>query len=120
MSNRLAARAAATSSSSEVAVAPGSSDSLPGTPNGFSVEDTSWLLDEDDVQGHHEGEGNATQQGRRAPPQPVAGIGVDLALLLAREAPDQAAQLLLRLGLGHQRDHYQHHGADDEGPDRLP
>src|SRR3954447_14433742 len=116
MSKRLAARAAWASSSMP------SSSSPAGPRKGICLSsDMSLLLDEDDVQDDDQHERATGQEVRRSPPQAVARVGVLLGvLLLAREAPDQAAQLLLGLGLRHER----HGDGDDrvgqEGDDRAP
>src|SRR5439155_13135216 len=98
MSNRLAARAALTSSSSLTPCSP-----VPGTPKGRSGSDAMTPSDEDDVQDDQDRDRDAGQQPRRAPPQLVARVFVLLPLLRPRQAPHQPAQLLRGLGLGEER-----------------
>src|SRR3954468_8384450 len=93
MSKRFAARAAAASS-------PATSDSSALPRKGICCSDIRCSLDEDDVQDDDERDRAGAEQDGRAPPQAVARVGVVLGgLLLAREAPDEAAELLLGLGL---------------------
>src|SRR3954447_9764334 len=102
MSKRLARRDAAASSSSLI---PWPSSPVPGPRNGICCSDIRCSLDEDDVQDDDERDRAGAEQDGRAPPQAVARVGVVLGgLLLAREAPDEAAELLLGLGLRHERD----------------
>src|SRR3954447_2233270 len=96
MSKRLARRDAAASSSSLI---PWPSSPVPGPRNGICCSDMRCSLDEDDVQDDDERQRAGAQQDGRAPPEPVARVRVLLGvLLLAGEAPHQAAQLVLGLG----------------------
>src|SRR4051812_50212810 len=76
--------------------------------------------DEDDVEDHDEREGAHAEQPRRAVPDPVAlhhalGLGVS-----AGQAPHQPPQLLLPLGLWHERHPPPDHGVGGEGDPRAP
>src|SRR3954471_18528147 len=97
MSNRLAARAArASSSSPRTSVG---SWPAPGPRKGCCCSDTARLLDEDDVQDDDQGQRAPGEEGRGAPPELVARIGVLLLLRVGpREAPHEPAQLLVGLG----------------------
>src|SRR5690242_19838615 len=101
MSKRLAARAALISSSS---VAPVGAMGSSLIEKGLRFSGISGLLGEDDVQDDEKAQGHAPEQPGRAPPQLVARVGVLLALGHARQSPDEAAQVLVGLGLGEQRD----------------
>src|SRR4051812_25986868 len=101
MSKRFALRASRASSSSVIPV------EGPSAPrNGWGCSGLSairLLLDEDDAQDHDEGEcAHAEQDGR---PEPcVVALDEVVFLVLALQAPHEAAQLALGLGLRHQRD----------------
>src|SRR5581483_11192105 len=99
MSNRLAARAAAISSSSLIGGAAGSATRVKGAC-GSVLEAMVYLLDEHDVENDDARRRDAAEQRRRAPPQTVARVGVGFGLVLARQPPDEAPQGLgfLRLG----------------------
>src|SRR4051794_22308494 len=101
MSKRLARRAAAASS---ISVSPVDGVVGPRKGCGWSVSDIACcLLDEDDVQGHDEHQRADRKYRGRAEPGLVAHYRVAL-LLGPLDAPDQTAQLVVRLGLGDQRD----------------
>src|SRR4051812_40488909 len=115
MSKRFAARAARASSSS---VAPVGAISLE-VRNGCSWSAMESSLDEQQVEYGHQPERAEAQHLRRAEPRLVAGDRVVL-LLLALEAPDEPAQLLLGLRLRHERHADEHYGVGDEGDHGLP
>src|SRR5919108_3484135 len=105
MSNRFAALAAAAAS----------------TSGGFWASVAIWSsLDEDDVQDHDEREGAHAQEPRRPVPDLLAllhalGLGV-----LARQPPDEAPQVVLRLRLRDERDDDRDDGVGDERDDGAP
>src|SRR5919112_5055482 len=102
MSKRLAAFAAVASSTSGSAGAWGSFAML-APPS-----------DEDDVEDHDERQRAYAEQHRRPVPGALL-LGQPLGLgILARQPPDQPAELVLRLGLGDQRHGHRHDGVRDE------
>src|SRR3954451_12913531 len=118
MSNRLALRAArrsASSSSGEGAPPRGALNGSFGSSTAMGVPS-----DQQDVQDDENAERDPAEQPGRAPPHPVARVGMLLALLGAGEAPDEPAQRLGVLRLGDERHQDEDHPADDEGDDRLP
>src|SRR3954471_19523962 len=88
--------------------------------NGCSWSLIQWLLDEDYVQCHDDPEGAEAEQLRRAEPRLVACHRVVRLLLLALQSPDEAAQLVLRLWLGEQRDTDEHDRVCHERDHGLP
>src|SRR5919198_5973168 len=101
MSKRFAVRAAATSSSSWRSA-------------------MTALLQEDDVQSDDQHDRAGAQQPRRAVPDVVGGVVLLGLLLVARQAPDEAAELLLWLGLRDQRDADGDDEVGDERDHRAP
>src|SRR4051812_32956019 len=114
MSKRLSSRALPASSAARPA-----SSSAPGPRKGICGSDTVLLSDEDDVQDHDESERAAGEQAGRAPPDLVRLVRWVLRLA-ALEPPDEAAQLLLWLRLGEERDHHRDDEVDAEGDPRAP
>src|ERR1700728_3626052 len=102
MSNRFAALATATSSTSGSSFA--GVPSVPGTPNGLSGSVIGgFLLDEDDVESDDTGDDDPAEQPRRTPPQLVARVDVGLVVALGH-APDEPVELGDRFRRGEQRD----------------
>src|SRR5512133_3078549 len=96
MSKRLAIRAIRISSSSMASV-----EGVCGPLNGCCCSVMAALsLDEDDVQDDDEAERPAAQQPHGAVPRVVGRVVLLGLLLLAGQAPDQPAQLLVGFGLG--------------------
>src|SRR5579862_4670364 len=83
MSNRLAARAAWTSSSSVAPVG----------AIGEVLDMAHNLLGKDDVEDHDQGQRDAAEQDRGAPPQLVARVGSLLLLRLVGHPPHEPSQL---------------------------
>src|SRR3954469_12701906 len=113
MSKRLAIRAARISSSSVAPV-----EGVCGPRNGCCCSVmAALLLDEDDVQDHDEPEGHAAQQPHRAVPGVVGWVVLRGRLLLARQPPYEATQLLVGFRLRDQRDADGHGSVGHEGDD---
>src|SRR3954454_23754273 len=113
MSKRLAIRAARISSSSVAPV-----EGVCGPRNGCCCSVmAALLLDEDDVQDHDEAYGHAPQQPHGAVPGVIRRVVLLGLLLLAREPPDEPAQLFVGFGLRDLRDADGHDSVGDEGDD---
>src|SRR4051812_32907576 len=97
MSNRLAARTSSLCSARSVREI--SLRASCAVPVRVAMTTVSFRLDEEQVQHDDDGEGGEAQHLGVAPPDAVGGAQARRLLALAGQAPDEAAELLLWLGL---------------------
>src|SRR5690242_21736466 len=78
------------------------------------------LLDEDDVERDDQGQRAGREQRRPPPPDAVLGVLLLAPLVRAREPPNEALELVLRLRLRREADADRDDGVADEGRDGAP